>query len=481
MTTSGFLSPIKGQGKMPDARAPPKMPLYPVPAPTEAESSGSEVRAPVDAGGDSGSRQKVAPVTGIVPSPKVKKNLSSFSKHAVKGTKSPRSPARAKSPGKSKSPKRGTDEAEGSKLKELLITGDSALDLTTRPAECGSKGREYGEIPSSPEHELVIADDEDPEVRQRRLTSYGNTIDLVVRASREAILKEEDEERHHGKGPEALMRERQIVIEQLEKEKMDWFREQEQQIKQDIEVALQAKKQLEMERQQREHAQIAEKEREAHIDDTINDVIANATAEVAQIEDEESRRQKDVYEFDDDDFGAVARPSVALHPKPNEKEPVKESVKDTVKDVASEKVKDVTKDSVSISKDAKKSKSKKLKIKISSDAGVVKESGWNDDVVDIKEKLKQKLQMRGPSPEPPGGCMEDVPTFAISARPTVIKTSPSGTSSPSRIPAVSSPSTKADTAAPPGGDSGKDFFIAPIRIEKTTLTIKVSHYLIYYK
>ena len=465
MTNSGFLSPVKGQGKMPDARAPPKMPLYPslpcTVTESQSEVSGSvstEVRSVDSSGGD---KQKM-PVAGVVPSPKVKKNLSSFPKHVMKGTKSPCSPARGKSPGKSKSPKGGMDE-NGSKLKELLVMGDAVLDLTMKQGESGSRGEENSEIPSSPEHDLVIADGEDPEVKQRRLTSYSNTIDLVVRASREAIQKEDEDDRRS-------------MIERLEKEKMQWFREQEQQIKQDIEVAMQTKKQLELERQQREHDQITEKEREAHIDDTINDVIANATAEITQKEDEESRREKDVYEFDDDDFSAVPKPSIGLHPvKPGEKESVKDPAKDTIKEVTSDKAKDVAKD-ISVSKDAKKSKSKKVKMKISTEPTIKKEPGLTDNAVNIKEVLKQKLHVRVSSPEPSGGHVEDTVTFAISARSTptaAVSLTPCGTSLPIRKIAVNSPS---DTAvAPPCGGTDKDKFVPvpPIRIEKTTLTIKV--------
>ena len=282
MTTSGFLSPLKGQGKMPDARAPPKMPVYPPPLPSESEEGeGIEGRQPVEpSGGDS--RSLLSPTTGVAPSPKVKKNLSTFSKNPTKG--STKSPARGKSPGKSKSPKGGEN---GSKLKELLVTSDSALDLTASD----TRGEEYREMSSSPEHELVIADDEDPETRRRRLMSYVDSIDLVVRASKEAVRAEERGE-DDGNTAEASASERQREIERLEQEKMQWFREQEQQIKQDIEAALLAKKQLELERQQRESSsQISEQEREAHVDDTIDGVVASATAAARQEEDEESRRE----------------------------------------------------------------------------------------------------------------------------------------------------------------------------------------------
>ena len=484
MTTSGFLSPLKGQGKMPDARAPPKMPVYPPPPPSESEEGeGVEGRQAIEpSGGDS--RSLLSPVSGVAPSPKVKKNLSTFSKNPTKG--STKSPARGKSPGKSKSPKGGEN---GSKLKELLVTSDSALDLTASD----TRGEEYREMSSSPEHELVIADDEDPETRRHRLMSYVDSIDLVVRASKEAVRAEEGGE---DRGRSASASERQREIERLEQEKMQWFREQEQQIKQDIEAALLAKKQLELERQQRESSsQISEQEREAHVDDTIDGVVASATAAARQEEDEESRREKDVYEFDDDgDFGGAPRNSVALHSKPGEigavgdveKNPTddamdeaevvaseKDVAKDVsvLKDVSASKDVSVSKDvsaskDVSVSKDgsaskdAKKSKSKKVKIKTEPDTG--KES---EDTVDVKEKLKQKLHNVSLPGSP--GRDDDEQTFAVAAKP-----SPTIEASSAR-----SKDLPSDSVASPGGSAGKEMFVAipPIRIEKTTLTIKVSH------
>ena len=402
MSTGGVLTPTRGVGKLPDARTPPR-PSAPSPPPllstphrplssVSSETIGTGAtpmeQAPrledslkmhegikslqgTPKSGGSGKKSSKTPKDPNKPKKDKKdKSKSSSNKGSSEGKqKSPKSQKKIKTPGKAKSPK-------GSSKLKLLLTDDEkskksepTIDIMNSPPQTSTTMPAAPSTPSKATQPPVSIKTPSPVKQQQRpsvlakLETGDSDSDSLAASPKLVIAEEEARQREALEAKRCRLESYSDTIEEVvarimaapmmsdsenEEEKRKEQLREEQKLKEEQEEAERIKKENEERRIQRE----------ADIDETIDDVIRKAM------------ESKDIYEFSDDDMAEVAKPP------PTPKSPA-----------------------VSEKKKEKKEKGKSPKGSKSSAKSKQTEKDSSEAPQDVKEKLKNKITQKTFSPD----------------------------------------------------------------------------------